>query len=97
MYIYTKKAYKNHIQWECDDTFINIEMQIKVISYILILHVLLFSYVKKVVLVAIYVGYCPGGLCPYTPKTTWRRTIKELKAAGLTWCTAARRGQDRGN
>ena len=31
------------------------------------------------------------------PKTTWRRTMEEeLKAAGLTCGTAARRAQDRG-
>lgn len=31
------------------------------------------------------------------PKTTWRRTIEEeLKNAGLTWGTAARKAQDRG-
>ena len=30
------------------------------------------------------------------PKTTWQRTMEELKAAGLTCGTAARKAQERG-
>ena len=31
------------------------------------------------------------------PRTTWRRTMEELKAAGLTWGTAARRPKTEGS